>query len=65
MQCRCQDLVELEGNEATQYARDHLQVIKHDGETYTSLYRCPDAGIIWLKDPSTKLPAGRRFSTVA
>jgi hypothetical protein len=50
MNCMCQAISELEGNEALEFIGDHLQTIFVDSEIWQSLYECPITHIYWLKD---------------
>ena len=50
MRCACGSLFELDGNEADQYAREHLDEIEVDVVNWTVRYRCPDTGRRWLGD---------------
>jgi len=59
VRCACDTLFELEGNEAKQYARDHLVEIEADAVNWTARYRCPDTGRLWLRDyPQSELHGG-------
>ena len=50
MNCMCQDISELEGNEALDYIEDHLHVIDVNDEIRQTLYVCPITRLPWLKD---------------
>jgi len=50
MSCACGSLFELIGNEAGQYAREHLERLEVDVVNWTERYRCPDTGRRWLLD---------------
>ena len=50
MNCNCQNTSELNGNDAIEYAENHLIKIQVDGENWQILYKCPLTGIQWLKD---------------
>jgi hypothetical protein len=50
MNCKCPELTELEGNEALDYAEQHLMEIFVNGKTWETEYKCPDTGVRWLLD---------------
>lgn len=50
MSCRCYELMELEGVEAEEYAREHLVKEKVDGTRWIIEYRCPQTGMHWVMD---------------
>lgn len=50
MKCRCTELIELEGNEALDYAEQHLVEIFVNGKTWEVEYECLDTGTRWLMD---------------
>ena len=50
MKCKCIEINKLEGNEAIQYARNHLRKVKVDGEKWEIEYICPESGIRWIED---------------
>ena len=50
MNCICQDISELEGNEALAYIEDHLHPIYIDSVTRKTLYICPVTHVNWLED---------------
>jgi hypothetical protein len=50
MKCICQKITELEGNDALDYAENHLEIISIDKDNWQTLYECPVTGIQWLKD---------------
>ena len=59
MRCACDSLFELRGNEADQYAREHLDKITVDLVNWTVSYRCLDTGRLWLRDsPQGELHGG-------
>jgi hypothetical protein len=45
--CRCDEISRLEENEAEDYERDHLVLLKVDLEKWTTLYQCPEGGQYW------------------
>lgn len=59
MRCACDSVFELTGNEAEQYAREHLVELDVDAVHWTVRYRCPDTGREWLRDsPQAELQGG-------
>jgi hypothetical protein len=59
MKCQCETLTELEGNEAEDYEREHLQKVRVDVVAWEKEYLCPVTGIQWLEDrPFGYLQAG-------
>lgn len=48
--CKCEEITELEGNEALDYIDSHLVKIKVDGKNWEITYKCPFTAIKWLKD---------------
>jgi hypothetical protein len=59
MRCACDSIYELTGNEADQYAREHLQETGVDAVNWTVTYECPDTGLVWLRDsPHAELQGG-------
>ncbi len=50
MRCACGSLYELNGNEADDYAREHLTELEVDAVNWTVRYCCPDTGRPWLLD---------------
>lgn len=59
MRCACDSVYELTGNEADQYAREHLEELGVDAVNWTVSYRCPDTGRSWLRDsPNAELQGG-------
>ena len=59
MRCACGSLFRLEGNEADQYAGEHLEQLEVDVVNWTVRYRCPDTGRPWLRDsPQSHLHGG-------
>jgi hypothetical protein len=50
MKCRCNELVELLGVEAEQYAHSHLIKIRANGESWSIAYQCPETQIEWVMD---------------
>ena len=47
MDCRCNDATEFYGNEAEQYARDHLLTDEVRTDAFEELLSCPDTGARW------------------
>ena len=47
--CRCEVLNNLTGEQASEYARHHLDVTRADTGRVTT-YRCPDTGINWVEE---------------
>ena len=47
MDCRCNEATEFYGNEAEQYARDHLVTDEVRTEAFGELLSCPDTGRRW------------------
>ena len=59
MKCICQEITELEGNDADEYAKNHLKEISVDVENWQVTYECPVIGLKWLKDfPHSELHGG-------
>ncbi len=59
MDCQCETLVRLDGNEALQYAREHLREVRVDSVHRETHYLCPATGIAWrLEYPPGELPGG-------
>jgi len=50
MNCKCHYVSEFYGNDAIEYAENHLKKIRVDGENWQVLFECPLTGIQWLKD---------------
>jgi hypothetical protein len=50
MRCACTSLVELTGDAASEYAREHLERLELDPLTWTVRYRCPATGRVWRRD---------------
>ena len=46
--CRCNEVDELYGREAEDYARDHLRAHRTDDEPLSERLSCPDTGRRWL-----------------
>jgi len=51
MTCRCAVIDEIRGDEAFDYAHQHLEFVAE--EHGASLYRCPDTGQEWVLDAPT------------
>lgn len=45
--CNCKEITHIEGNEGSKYAESHLKVLKVDSSEFTTLYQCPETGILW------------------
>jgi hypothetical protein len=59
MQCGCESIFELSGNEADQYADEHLEELAVDVVAWTVTYECPTKGLRWLRDyPQSELHGG-------
>jgi len=59
MKCICQEITEIEGNDADEYAKNHLKQISVDAENWQITYKCPITGFRWLKDyPHSEYHAG-------
>ena len=58
MRCACPTLVELNGDAADEYAREHLVRAELDPATWTVRFRCPDTGRLWARD----FPRGERHT---
>ena len=69
MICICKKTTELNGAEAIEYAQEHLNKIRVDGDSWQIEYECPDTHIRWLMDyPHGELHGGgpprlRKIST--
>jgi hypothetical protein len=50
MECRCDSVVELYGEEAERYAAEHLVRGEARTEAMEERYSCPDTGRRWLLD---------------
>lgn len=49
VKCRCEVLNTLTGDAATDYARQHLDQTRADGQG-RRYFRCPDTGIGWAEE---------------
>jgi hypothetical protein len=59
MSCVCETVFQLAGNEADQYAFEHLVERRVDPIAWTVTYQCPDTGRTWLRDsPHPELQGG-------
>ena len=59
MTCRCDAVTELSGNEAIQYAREHLQQVRIDAARWETEYVCPLTRLRWIEDyPHSELHGG-------
>lgn len=50
MKCRCEELSEIVGVEAEEYAHKHLIKLRTDGVLWTIEYQCPETGVHWVMD---------------
>jgi hypothetical protein len=50
MDCRCEDLGELHGDEASNYADQHLARVMSEPRGGAWLYRCPLTSAEWILD---------------
>jgi hypothetical protein len=50
MNCRCEILLELDGEEALSYSDQHLVLVQVDVVQWEKKYICPDTGKQWLMD---------------
>jgi hypothetical protein len=48
--CACTSLVELNGAAADEYARQHLERLDLDPDTWSVRFRCPETGHLWVRD---------------
>jgi hypothetical protein len=48
MKCRCNELIEIEGWEANEFAEVHLKIVQI--KNWEIDYECPETGIHWLMD---------------
>ncbi|MCP4140577.1 MAG: hypothetical protein GY755_09860 [Chloroflexi bacterium] len=59
MKCQCQHVTELNGVEAQKYAREHLEKIHVDGETWEIEYLCSETNTHLIMDfPQSELQGG-------
>ena len=59
MRCVCATLFELKGNAGDEYAGEHLEELDVYLVNWTVHYRCPETGVLWLRDfPHPELQAG-------
>ena len=49
MICKCNELEEINGRDAQDYAFEHLNKLL-SGDNWETLYECPNTGIKWLED---------------
>ncbi len=49
-QCRCREIVQLDGDEARVYAHDHLRGDHVDIDHWEFRYTCPATGVAFLLD---------------
>jgi hypothetical protein len=50
MECRCNDAMEFDGQEAEAYVSGHLVRDETDAEALEERYSCPDTGKPWILD---------------
>jgi len=50
MQCRCNEISELDGAAAVMYADEHLQEVKVDSTNWIVEFVCPETGKRWIMD---------------
>lgn len=50
MECRCNEVTEVFGHEAEEYAAGHLRSDGTRSDGFEEDYRCPDTGRRWLLD---------------
>ena len=50
MECRCDTVGELYGNEAEAYASEHLRRDETNTAAFEERFSCPDTGKRWLLD---------------
>lgn len=55
IKCRCAVLNNITGDAASDYARQHLDETRSDGQGRV-YYRCPDTGIGWMQE---RMPQSR------
>ena len=48
MECRCRGIAEIGGDEAYEYAEQHLERVAEEAGAW--LYRCPATGQEWVLD---------------
>jgi hypothetical protein len=68
MECRCNDVMELHGQDAEDYAAGHLVRDETRDEALEERYSCPDTGKRWLLDwpeASAEEPGQGRLRAVA
>ncbi len=59
MRCACESLTVLTGNEAEQYAAEHLEKLEVDPVNWTKRFVCTETGQVWLMDyPRSHLHGG-------
>jgi len=56
--CVCTTAVELTGDAAEAYVREHLERLELDPEDWSVRFRCPETGRRWVRD----FPTGRPHS---
>ncbi len=47
MPCQCLNVQRLSGNQADDYVKKHLRLVKHDTVRWEGLFRCPETGTYW------------------
>ena len=50
MKCSCDELEELTGNEASDYANKHLTDVRNDPVNWITEYECPQTGVRYVLD---------------
>jgi hypothetical protein len=50
MECRCETVMELRGDEAYEYAQGHLEYVMAEPRGGAWLYRCPITRREWIED---------------
>ncbi len=62
MKCRCEVLNVMSGDGVDEYAREHLDAVRSDGQGRT-YYRCPDTGVGWAEEraPGAFVGGARRL----
>jgi len=48
IKCQCEEIDQLDGRKAQDYARQHLTKISVDGTKWETHYTCPQTGIQWV-----------------
>ena len=50
MRCRCDDVLELWGDEAKTYVSQHLREVDVRADGWGAIHVCPVTGIRWVED---------------